>query len=71
MPLLTAVGNGKGGGDYYGDRAINKEDVGLWAGDLIEIVKYNEDYKWNYETKQYEYKGYKNITDDVLFDEGY
>lgn len=71
LPLLTAVGNGKGGGDYYGDRVINKEDVGLWAGDLIEIVKYNEDYKWNYETKQYEYKGYKNITDDVLFDEGY
>jgi hypothetical protein len=71
LPLLTAVGNGKGGGDYYGDKAINKEDVGLWAGDLIEIVKYNEEYKWNYETKQYEYKGYKNITDDVLFDEGY
>lgn len=71
LPLLTAVGNGKGGGDYRSSKALNQEDVGLWAGDLIEIVKYNEDYKWNYETKQYEYKGYKNITDDVLFDEGY
>lgn len=70
LPLLTAVGNGKGGGDYYGNGAINKEDVGLWAGDLIEIVKYNDDYKWSYKTKQFEYKGYKNITDDVLFDEG-
>lgn len=69
LPLLTAVGNGKGGGDYYRN-ALNQEDVGLWAGDLIEIVKYNDDYKWNYETKQYEYKGYTNITDDVLFDEG-
>lgn len=70
LPLLTAVGNGKGGGDYRSSKALNQEDVGLWAGDLIEIVKYNDDYKWNYETKQYEYKGYKNITDDVLFDEG-
>jgi len=32
--LLTAVGNGRGGGDYSG---INEEDVGIWAGDLIEI----------------------------------
>ena len=71
LPLLTAVGNGKGGGDYRSSKALNQEDVGIWAGDLIEIVKYNEDYKWNNETKQYEYKGYKNITDDVLFDEGY
>lgn len=70
LPLLTAVGNGKGGGDYH-RKALNIGDVGLWAGDLIEMVKYNEDYKWSYETKSYEYKGYKNITDDVLFDEGY
>ena len=36
--LLTAVGNTRGGGDYYGP---NKEDCGCWAGDLIEI-KANE-----------------------------
>lgn len=71
LPLLTAVGNGKGGGDYRSSKALNQEDVGIWAGDLIEFKKYDEDYKWNYETRQYEYKGYKNITDDVLFDEGY
>lgn len=34
LPLLTAVGNGKGGGDYYG---INQDKVGIWAGDLIMI----------------------------------
>lgn len=35
LPLLTALGNEKGGGDY---RGINKELVGTWAGDLIEFV---------------------------------
>lgn len=70
LPLLTAVGNGKGGGDYY-RKALNQEDVGIWAGDLIEIKKYNENYKWNYELKQWQYKDYRDITDDILFDEGY
>ena len=32
LPLLTAVGNGRGGGDYCG---INLDSVGTWAGDLI------------------------------------
>lgn len=32
LPLLTAIGNGKGGGDYYG---TNEEQVGCWAMDLI------------------------------------
>ena len=48
LPLLTALGNGKGGGDY---RGINKHLVGIWAGDLIEFVnretwynKYRKDY---------------------------
>lgn len=34
LPLLTAIGNGLGGGDY---RDINIEDVGCWANDLISI----------------------------------
>ena len=34
LPLLTAEGNGRGGGDYHSD--INKELVGVWARDLIE-----------------------------------
>lgn len=34
IPLLTAVGNGKGGGDY---RGINKKYVGTWCYDLISV----------------------------------
>lgn len=34
LPLLTAVGNGKGGGDYYG---IYEEIVGTWAWDELSI----------------------------------
>lgn len=34
LPLLTAVGNGKNGGDYFGP---NKVDVGTWATDLISV----------------------------------
>ena len=33
IPLLTAVGNGRGGGDYSG---TNEDSIGTWAGDLIE-----------------------------------
>lgn len=35
--LLCAVGNGLGGGDYY-DELPNFEDVGAWAGDIVEIT---------------------------------
>lgn len=34
LSLLTAVGNGEGGGDYWG---VNKEKVGEWAFDEIMI----------------------------------
>jgi len=34
LPILTADGNGRGGGDYGG---ANMELVGTWKGDLIEI----------------------------------
>ena len=34
LSLLTAMGNGCGGGDYYG---INEYFVGAWAGDEISI----------------------------------
>jgi hypothetical protein len=36
LPLLTAEGNGRGGGDYHGD---NKELVGTWARDRISVMK--------------------------------
>ena len=35
LPLLTALGNGLGGGDYSG---INEDAVGNWAGDELEII---------------------------------
>ena len=35
LPLLTAIGNGLGGGDYHGDNS----DVGCWANDVISIEK--------------------------------
>lgn len=35
LPLLTAVGNGRGAGDYYGPC---KEKVGSWAWDRLEIT---------------------------------
>ena len=34
ISLLTAVGNGRGGGDYEG---VNKEDVGIWSWNLLSI----------------------------------
>lgn len=34
LPLLTACGNGRGGGDYYDQTA--RSNVGTWAFDLIE-----------------------------------
>jgi len=46
--ILTAVGNERGGGDYYGPY---KELAGSWAGDLIEI----QDPKPN---------GYEDVTAD-------
>ena len=33
--LLCALGNGKGGGDYFG---VNEKLVGSWAGCVIEVV---------------------------------
>lgn len=39
-PLLTAVGNGMGGGDYHG---INTEEVGIWAFDEVFLTKIRPD----------------------------
>ena len=35
LPLLTADGNGLGGGDYH--RGTDMDKVGLWAYDIIEV----------------------------------
>jgi hypothetical protein len=36
LPLLTAEGNGRGGGDYRGK---DEENIGMWARDVISIEK--------------------------------
>lgn len=36
LPILTAEGNGGGGGDYYGKEGASL--VGTWARDLIEVM---------------------------------
>lgn len=36
LPLLTAVGNGDGGGDYTG---VSEGMVGIWAGHFLEVTK--------------------------------
>lgn len=42
LPLLVAMGNGCGGGDY---RGTNADLVGCWAWDTLEIVEYGEAFK--------------------------
>ena len=37
VPLLTAIGNGLGGGDFDGDKE-QVENVGKWAWDTLEIT---------------------------------
>ena len=37
LPLLTSEGNGRGGGDYFGEAC--EEMVGTWARDTIELTK--------------------------------
>lgn len=37
ISLLTAQGNGRGGGDYYYGNCVNQELVGSWSWDLISL----------------------------------
>lgn len=37
LSLLCAIGNGLGGGDFYSDTCIYKDDIGTWAWDEISI----------------------------------
>ena len=56
LPILTAVGNGFGGGDYWG---ANQDLVGSWALDCIELVsceKAGSLISQGYESKIYKFK---------------
>lgn len=50
LPLLTACGNGQGGGDYYG---INEDVIGTWA---FSIIEYTETKPANYKKVRYRFK---------------
>ena len=56
LPLLTAIGNGQGGGDYYSTN-INFEQVGRWALDEIEFKRSDPP------------KGYEDVTEICIFNE--
>lgn len=58
LPLLTSIGNGEGGGDYFGSC---KELCGSWCGDVIECNYYD-----NISSILDEYK---NITATLKFEE--
>ena len=51
LSLLTAIGNGRGGGDYHKDNSM----VGYWAGDKVYLSREKPDNK------------YSDITEDVDF----
>lgn len=57
LPILTAVGNGFGGGDYHYSNSVNKEMVGYWFYDVISVEDKNykvpEDYIDQTENEDY------------------
>lgn len=71
IPLLTAVGNDKGGGDFHKGSGVGYELIGTWAWDEIEITDDNERFysfeyeegKWNKIPKT----DYIDVTKDYLF----
>lgn len=56
LPLLTAVGNGGGGGDYHSGSNMNM--VGLWAGNLLQILP---------EVPKDDFLAWVDVSDDVRF----
>jgi len=73
IPLLTAVGNNKGGGDFHSGKGFDL--VGTWAWDVIEITEDKKfyDYKYNHNNRQWdktlknELSDYVDVTEDYLF----
>lgn len=44
LPLLTACGNGRGGGDFHNSpNTVGYENVGIWAFDILELSKQRPD----------------------------
>ena len=71
IPLLTAVGNGKGGGDFYSGQGYDL--IGTWTWDVIEITD-ERIYNWKYNGEKSlnpRFSDYTNVTKDYLFIEKY
>lgn len=73
LSLLTAVGNGKGGGDF-GKEQVGAKMVGSWTWDIIELTDQDlYDWKYNMKTRSYdnvlkeEFNDYKNVTGTFYF----
>lgn len=62
LSLLTAVGNGRGGGDYYED-CVDYYMVGAWAGNNIEITDKVPD---GYELEDVRFSEDENYDDDRI-----
>lgn len=58
LPLLTATSNGRGSGDYP-DEFPGIEDVGSWAGDVLETTG-NEDMFRGYTEKKIVFRSYED-----------
>ena len=55
LPLLTACGNDRGGGDYHSSRP-DYDKVGTWAFDVIEYAENAEQLPEGYEEVTYRFK---------------
>ena len=53
LPLLTAVGNGQGGGDYSG---TDIEHVGSWRWNMVEVIDNSEKLPSDYKKVEYHFK---------------
>lgn len=60
LSLLTAVGNGRGGGDY-GDKCVDSYMVGAWAGNTLEITDVVPE---GYELEDVRFSEEENYDDD-------
>ena len=74
IPLLTAVGNDKGGGDFHRGTGVGYDLIGTWAWDVVEITD-QDVYDWKYDreaqewekTLKKEFLEYTDVTEDYLF----
>lgn len=65
LPILSSIGNGRGGGDYYEASPCYKR-VGSWACDEITVLTKSKLVELQ-TLKSFKFEGYKNIINEVLF----